>query len=66
MTAVVHFVDDAGDPWGLVARYVAAVAPGRCLALSHSTMDRLPPRMVEAGLAMYARASQPLYPRSRA
>jgi S-adenosyl methyltransferase len=63
MTAVVHFVGDAGDPWGLVGRYVAAVAPGSYLALSHSTMDKLPPRMVEAGLAMYARASQPLYPR---
>ena len=66
MTAVVHFVEEAGDPWGLVGRYVAAVAPGSYLALSHSTMDKLPPRMVKAGLAMYAQASQPLYPRSRA
>lgn len=63
MTAVVHFVDDGSDPWGLVTRYVEALAPGSYLALSHSTMDKLPPRMVEAGLAMYARASQPLYPR---
>jgi S-adenosyl methyltransferase len=66
MTAVVHFVADDGDPWGLVARYVAAVAPGSYLALSHSTMDKLPPRMIDAGLAMYARASQRLYPRSLA
>jgi hypothetical protein len=66
MTSVVHFVADDDDPWGLVARYVAAVAPGSYLALSHSTVDKLPPRMVEAGLELYARASQRLYPRPRA
>jgi hypothetical protein len=66
MTSVVHFVADGSDPWGLVARYLAAMAPGSYLALSHATMDRLPPRMVEAGLEMYARAAERLYPRSRA
>jgi len=65
MTSVVHFVADGSDPWGLVARYLAAMAPGSYLALSHATMDRLPPRMVEAGLAMYARAAERLYPRPR-
>jgi S-adenosyl methyltransferase len=66
MTSVVHFIADDDDPWGLVASYVAAVAPGSYLALSHSTMDKLPPRMVKAGMDLYARASQRLYPRSRA
>jgi hypothetical protein len=66
MTSVVHFVPDDEDPWGLVARYMTALAPGTYLALSHSTIDKLPPRMVDAGLALYARASQPLYPRSLA
>ena len=66
MTSVVHFVADDEDPWALVARYTASVAPGSYLALSHSTMDNLPPRMVQAGLDLYARASQPLYPRGRA
>jgi hypothetical protein len=66
MTAVVHFVEDREDPWGMVARYVAAVGPGSYLALSHSTMDNLPPRMVDAGLALYAQATQRLYPRTRA
>jgi hypothetical protein len=64
MTSVVHFVADDGDPWGLVARYIAAVAPGSYLALSHATMDKLPARMVEAGLALYARAAERLYPRT--
>jgi len=66
MTSVVHFVADGSDPWGLVARYVAAVAPDSYLALSHATMDNLPPSMVEAGLELYARAAEMLYPRSRA
>jgi len=66
MTSVVHFVADDGDPWGLVARFMAALAPGSYLALSHATMDKLPPRMVQAGLALYARAAERLYPRSRA
>jgi hypothetical protein len=65
MTAVVHFVPDEQDPWGLVARYLAAVAPGSYLALSHSTTDQLPPRMVAAGLELYQRSATPLYPRSR-
>jgi hypothetical protein len=66
MTSVVHFVADTGDPWGLVRRYMAELAPGSYLALSHSTMDALPPRMVEAGLALYANAAERLYPRTRA
>jgi S-adenosyl methyltransferase len=52
MTAVIHFIPDGGDPWGLVGRYLAAVAPGSYLVLSHSTKDQLPPRMVAAGLEL--------------
>jgi hypothetical protein len=66
MTSVMHFVADDSDPWGLVARYLAALAPGSYLALSHSTMDQLPPSMVQAGLALYENAAERLYPRSRA
>jgi S-adenosyl methyltransferase len=66
MTSVMHFVADDLDPWGLVARYMAALAPGSYLALSHATMDQLPPNMVKAGLELYARAAERLYPRSRA
>ncbi len=66
MTAVLHFIADEEDPWGLVARYMSALAPGSYLAMSHSTMDRLPPRMMEAGAEMYRRSAQRLYPRPRA
>jgi hypothetical protein len=41
-TDVMHFIGDPSDPWGLVARYMAAVVPGSYLALSHSTRDNVP------------------------
>jgi trans-aconitate methyltransferase len=48
MTAVLHFVSHEDDPAAIVARYVAALAPGSYLALSHTTGDQKPPRAVEA------------------
>jgi hypothetical protein len=66
MTAVVHFVSDDLDPWGLVARYLSAVQPGSYLALSHVTYERLPPRTVQAGVGTYQNATERLYPRSQA
>jgi S-adenosyl methyltransferase len=65
-TAVMHFVADAADPWGLVARYMAAMAPGSFLALSHGTYDKMPPNMVQAGLDAYENTTERLYVRSRA
>jgi hypothetical protein len=41
-TDVMHFIAGSFDPWGLVARYMAAMAPGSYLALSHSTRDNVP------------------------
>jgi hypothetical protein len=38
--AVTHFLSDADDPWGAVARYVDAVPSGSYLALSAVTSDR--------------------------
>src|SRR5215469_11642037 len=66
MTSVVHFVPDEMDPWGLVARYMAAVAPGSYLALSHGTYDNMPPLAVQASLETYARSTEPVYLRPRA
>ncbi len=65
MTAVMHFVADESDPWGLVARYMAAVVPGSYLALSHYTADRLPPVFIQATQDLYAAATERTYPRSR-
>jgi hypothetical protein len=66
MTSVIHFVPDELDPWGLVARYVAAVAPGSYLALSHATFDNMPPLAVQASVDTYAKSSDPVYLRPRA
>ena len=66
LTAVMHFVADESDPWGLVARYMAAVAPGSFLALSHGTYEKMPPNMVRAGMEHYENATERLYVRSKA
>lgn len=66
MTAVLQFVADESDPWGLVATYVAALCPGSYLALSHITRDKLPPRLVETGVQVYRRATESAHPRTKA
>jgi hypothetical protein len=66
MTAVLHFVADGSDPWGLVGRYVGALAPGSYLALSHATRDRLPPRMIQDAVSVYDDATEQGYLRPRA
>jgi hypothetical protein len=40
VVAVTHYLTDADDPWGLVARYVHPLTPGSYLALSAITRDR--------------------------
>jgi hypothetical protein len=66
MTAVLHFVADASDPYGLVARYLAKLAPGSYLALTHITADQKPPAAVRAILDIYANATEQIYMRTRA
>ena len=39
MLTVLHFIDDADDPAGIVARFRSAMAPGSHLAISHVTAD---------------------------
>jgi trans-aconitate methyltransferase len=65
MTAVLHFVSDGSDPYGLVARYVAELAPGSYLALTHITADQKPPAAVSAILDIYANATEQIYMRTR-
>jgi S-adenosyl methyltransferase len=66
MTAVLHFVADGSDPHGLVARYVAELAPGSYLALSHITADQKPPAATATILDIYEHATEQIYMRSRA
>jgi O-methyltransferase involved in polyketide biosynthesis len=64
--AVTQFVPDADDPWGIVRRYVEAVAPGSYLALSAPTSDYQVERKVERAAEVYAATSTPATARTRA
>ena len=66
MTTLIHFVADYADPWGLVARYMAAVAPGSYLVLSHGTGDKIPPSILEAGRRAGAKVTEKAHLRSKA
>ncbi|WP_020579754.1 SAM-dependent methyltransferase [Actinopolymorpha alba] len=65
MAAVVHFVSDEADPWGLMKQYMNALTPGSYLCLSHITSDNVPPEGVAAFLSVYNNASENLYFRRR-
>jgi hypothetical protein len=39
LIGVLHLVQDSEDPYGIVARYLAAVPPGSYLAISHPASD---------------------------
>lgn len=65
MTAVLQFVADQSDPWALVGRYLAALAPGSYLSLSHVTYEHLAPGLVQTGIDAYSQTDG-IFPRSRA
>jgi O-methyltransferase involved in polyketide biosynthesis len=52
LLAVLHFLPEADDPAGAVARLAAALAPGSFVVISHLTSD-FAPGPVEAGVAAY-------------
>jgi hypothetical protein len=65
LTAVMMFVSDADDPWGVVSRYVRAMAPGSYLSLSHLTDDAKPPAAVEGFRRVFDNATERMFFRSR-
>ena len=65
LLAVLHFVPDADDPYGLVAQLVAAMPPGSYLVMSHGTYDPLPPEMIARCEEVNAVIDAPWRPRSR-
>lgn len=68
LVAVLHFTEDADDPWGAVAELRDALAPGSLLILTHASTDTGPmkPEEGEAVEGVYRRAGSPLLMRSRA
>ncbi len=66
LLAVLHFVSDADDPAGAVACLRDAVAPGSYLAISHIGAEFFPDKAaMAAAKAVYERASEPIWARSR-
>ncbi len=58
MLALLHFVPDADDPAGLVARYREALPAGSFLGISHATAESRPEEM-SALERLYATSSNP-------
>jgi S-adenosyl methyltransferase len=61
--AILHFIPDAQDPYGIVARLVSALPKGSYLVVSHATNDFLAPQEVAE---IVAGRYGPFYARSEA
>jgi hypothetical protein len=53
LVAILHFVPDQDDPYGIVAELVDALAPGSMLVLSHGTADFLSAEVEARATAIY-------------
>jgi hypothetical protein len=63
--AVLHFVDDADDPYAIVRQLVDALPSGSFLALSHATGDFTDPAQAAKGPMVYRSATAQLSLRSK-
>jgi hypothetical protein len=63
LIAVLHYVPEAADPAGVIARIRAALPSGSYLALSVLTGQERGAEEVAAGSAVYQRADTPIYVR---
>ncbi|WP_433465975.1 SAM-dependent methyltransferase [Spirillospora sp. CA-128828] len=66
LVALVHFVPDEEDPWGLLQRYLSRLAPGSYVALSAGTGDRQSDRAVGTLTSVYSKSSASVHLRTRA
>jgi len=66
LVAVLHFIPDEGDPWGITATLMDSLAPGSYLVVCHGTEEGAP-GVAQAAEKVYNRAvSADLYMRPRA
>ncbi len=64
--ALLHFVPDDDDPWGLVRRYMDALPSGSYLALSHGSMShQISDDAREVGTKIYQNSANPATDRTR-
>lgn len=64
LNALMHFITDAQDPYGLVERLMAPLAPGSALALTHASPDYDPVTMGNLA-TIYNNAGTPVKFRQR-
>jgi hypothetical protein len=64
--AVLHFIQDADDPYGIVRTLVDAVPPGSFLVIVHAPSDLFPEEMAEQVRRYNASGAEQMRPRSRA
>lgn len=55
--ASLHNIPDADDPAGIVSKYLAALAPGSYLVISHVTGDFAPQQMAQVTASYAARGA---------
>ncbi|UCM92010.1 SAM-dependent methyltransferase [Streptomyces marincola] len=63
LVAILHFVDDASDPAGIVRALTEPLAPGSVLVLSHGTMDFHDSERIDQVREVYADSTANLTPR---
>lgn len=68
ITGVLHFIQDADDPYGTIGVLTGALSSGGHLAISHITDEearRTRPSDNQSGLAVFAKSTAPMRPRNR-
>ncbi|MGW0734969.1 SAM-dependent methyltransferase [Streptomyces sp. NPDC002851] len=67
LVAILHFVEDADDPYKAVAELTSGLAPGSLLVLTHASYDGipLPEERAEGAVGVYRDIRSPLVMRSR-
>ncbi|MFH8755866.1 SAM-dependent methyltransferase [Streptomyces atroolivaceus] len=67
LVAVLHFLEDADDPYAAVAELRDALAPGSLLVVTHASYEGIPLSQEEAGgtVGVYRTIRNPLIMRSR-
>ncbi len=66
LIAVLHFVPDSDDPYGIVAALRDGLAPGSYLAMVHLSGDFVEQNVAVQAVSVYEQASMRLRPRSKA
>jgi hypothetical protein len=67
LVAILHFVEDAEDPYGAVAELRGALAPGSLLVVTHASYEGIPleQERTKGAVGVYKNIRNPLIMRSR-